>query len=106
MIDAFGKTIPDGSQAKTDDPKCEKCAPLTLGTVVATALLSDRKDETGMSALDKAKRGALAMRMLDNKAAVLTPAQVVEIEKLLTVWPTIIITRALPMIDPTVKLDN
>lgn len=107
LTDLKGAPIPDGSQAATN-AECkqdfQKCPPLTLGTVIASALLMDRKDEPNLSTIDKAKRGYLAKEVLDNKAVVLSPAQVTEIEKLLSVWSPLIINDALPLIDPTVKL--
>lgn len=106
ITDLHGKPLPDGSQATQDDPKCEKCTALTLGTVVASALLAERKDEPNLSAVDKAKRGVLAMRIVDDKAAVLTAPQVSEIERLLTVWSPLVVARALPLIDPATDLSG
>lgn len=107
LTDLKGAPIPDSSQAGTD-PECKKdlskCAPLTLDTVVASVLLMDRKDEPNLTTLEKAKRGYLAREIMGNKAAVLTPAQVTDIEKLLSAWPPLIVNDALPLIDPTVKL--
>ena len=106
ITDLHGKPIPDGSQATPADPQCQKCSPLTLGVVVATALLTDRKDEPNLSALDKAKRGLLAMRIVNDKAAALTAPQISEIERLLNVWPPLIVARALPLIDPATDLSG
>jgi hypothetical protein len=106
ITDMHGKPLPDGAQASADDPRCEKCAPLTLGAVIASALLADRKDEPGVSTIEKAKRGSLAMRVIDDKAAVLNASQVADITRLLSVWSPLIIARAMPLIDPAVKLDE
>lgn len=106
ITDLHGKPLPDGSKATADDPKCEKCAPLTLGTVVASALLAERKDEPNLSTVDKAKRGVLAMRIVDDKAAVLTAPQVSEIERLLNAWSLLVVARALPLIDPATDLSG
>lgn len=104
ITDLHGKPVPDGTQVTPDDPKCEKCAPLTLGTVIANALLADRRDEPNLSAIDKAKRGVLAMRIVDDTAAVLTAPQVSEIERLLNIWSPLVVARALPLIDPATDL--
>lgn len=99
-----GVPLKDGAMGAADDPTCSRCGPLTLGRVVATALLTDRKDETGLSTLDKAKRGALALRLLDDKAAVLTSAQITEIVRLLNLWAPVVVARALPLLDPNLDL--
>jgi hypothetical protein len=106
ITDMHGKPIPDASQAAADDPKCDKCGPLTLGTVVASALLAERKDEPNLSTLDKAKRGALAVRVLDDKAAVLTTTQIAEIVRLLNIWSGLVIARAIPLLDPNIDLNE
>lgn len=106
ITDIHGKPIPDGSQITSDDPRCEKCTPLTLGTVVASSLLADRKDEPNLSTVDKAKRGTLAMRLIDDKEAVLTPPQITEIERLMTIWTPLVVARALPMIDPATDISG
>jgi hypothetical protein len=107
LKDLKGAPIPDSSQAVSvpgPDGKptmdCSKCGPLTLGDVVASALLMDRRDEPNLSTIDKAKRGYLAEKILGNKAVTLTGPQVTEIEKLLSAWPPLIVNDALPLIDP------
>lgn len=106
ITDLHGKPIPDGTQVTSADPKCENCTALTLGMVAATALLAERKDEPNLSAIDKAKRGVLAMKIVDDKAVVLTAPQVSEIERLLNVWPPLIVAKALPLIDPATDLSG
>lgn len=106
ITDLRGKPIPDGTQVTSADPKCDNCTALTLGMVAATALLADRKDEPNLTAVDKAKRGVLAMKILGDKAAVLTAPQVSEIERLLNVWPPLIVAKALPLIDPATDLSG
>lgn len=106
ITDLHGKPLPDGTQVTADDPQCTKCSPLTLGVVVASALLADRKDEPNLSAIDKAKRGALALRILNEKAAVLTATQASEITRLLTVWTPLVVARALPLIDPATDISG
>ena len=105
LTDLHGKPIPDGTQATIADPQCAKCGPLTLGTAVALALLTDRgRDEPGLSAIDKAKRGVLAMRLLDASAAVLTAAEAAEIIKLSSILSPMVEMRLVPLIDPAVDL--
>jgi hypothetical protein len=109
LVDMNGAPLSDGSKVvigpdgKAD---CSKCGSLTLGAAVATALLTDRRDEQNLPAIDKAKRGALALKIMDDKASVLNPVQIEEIKRLLVIWSPLVLTRALPLIDPTVKLDE
>lgn len=104
IVDLRGKPIIDGGQATPEDPRCEKCEPLTLGVVVSTALLSERKDEPNLSSIEKGRRGLLAMRVADDKAAVLTSAQISEIIRLLNVWAPLVVARVIPMLDPAVDI--
>lgn len=119
ITDMHGRAIPDGSQAipligvdgkpvigpdAKPETDCSKCGPLTLGTVVASALFTDRKDEPYLPSLDKGKRGALALRIVDDKAVVLTATQVAEIIRLLGIWSPLIVARALPLIDPATDI--
>lgn len=106
ITDMHGKAIPDATQATADDSKCDKCGPLTLGTVVATALLADRKDEPNLATVDKAKRGALAVRILDDRAAVLTATQIAEVVRLLNIWSGLVVARAVPLLDPNIDLSD
>lgn len=103
MTDMRGHPIPDGSEPHPADPDCGKCKPLTLGVVVAASLLSEDKDA---GAVEKARRGALALSLLDNKAAKLTAAQINDIVRLMRIWPTIVLTRAMPLLDPAVNLST
>lgn len=106
ILDQHGKPAPDTSQVTPDDPKCEKCSPLTLGTVVSTALLTDRgRDEPNLSSIDKAKRGVLALRVLDNNAATLNAKELADVVRLLSIWPPLIVARALPLIDPNQDIE-
>lgn len=106
IVDIAGKPVIDTTRATPDDPNCTKCGPLTLGTVVAASLLAERKEETNLSTVDKAKRGALAVKVMDNKAAVLTSAQIAEILKLMSIWSTLVVTRAVPLLDPNIDLST
>ncbi len=106
LMDAMGKPIVDSSKVTAEDPKCEKCGPLTLGAAVAAALLVDRRDEPNISALEKAKRGLLALKIMDDKGAVLTAGQIADITKLMAIWPPIVVARALPLLDPNIDLSK
>lgn len=99
-----GKPMTDSTKVTPEDPKCEKCGPMTLGTVVSMALLLDRKEDAQMDPVAKAKRGALGLAVLDNKAMVLTAAQIADITKLMSVWPPLVLARALPLLDPNLDL--
>lgn len=106
ILDQRGKPIPDTSQATPEDPKCEKCSPLTLGTVVATALLTDRgQTEPNLSAIEKAKRGVLALKVLDGKDVTLNAKETADVVRLLSIWPPLITARAIPLIDPNQDID-
>jgi hypothetical protein len=104
LIGPDGKPMTDTTKITADDPKCEKCGPMTLGTVVSMALLLDRKEDAQMDPVAKAKRGALGLAVIDNKAMVLNASQIAEITKLMSVWPPLVLARALPMLDPNLDL--
>lgn len=106
ILDQHGKPAPDTSQVTPDDPKCEKCGPLTLGTVVSTALLTDRgRDEPNLSSIEKARRGVLALRVLDNNAAALNAKELADVVRLVAIWPPLICARAVPMLDPNQDIE-
>ena len=104
LMGADGKPMVDTTRVTPDDPKCERCGSLTLGTVVSMALLVDRKEDTTMDPVAKARRGILALSIMNNKTAVLTASQVAEITKLMSVWPPLVLARALPLLDPNLNL--
>ena len=105
LKDAAGKPIADMTQSTPEDPQCAKCCHLTLGRAAATALLVERqKEEPNLAAVDKAKRGALALYITDNPAAKLTAAQIAEIVRLMNIWPPLIVVRSIPLLDPNIDL--
>jgi hypothetical protein len=106
LLDQKGKPIPDATQLTPDDPACAKCGPLTLGSAIATALLTERKDEPNVSSLDKARRAALALRLIDDKAATLTAKQTADIVRLMNLWGGIVVVRVLPILDPALDLSD
>ncbi len=106
LLDQNGKPIPDATKVTPEDPSCSKCPPLTLGTAVATALLADHKEEATLSSIDKAKRATLALRLLDNKTAMLTAKETADIIRLLNVWGSIVVVRVVPALDPNLDLSD
>lgn len=104
LHDLKGAPIPDTTQATRDDPTCAKCSSLTLGAVVAAALLNDHPGETNLSSTDKAKRGALAMHIYDSKSVALTASQISMLIPLLSIWPPLISAQAIPLLDPNIDL--
>lgn len=106
LTDQYGKPIPDATKVTPEDPTCAKCPPLTLGTAVATALLAEHKEEANLSSLDKAKRATLGLRLLDNKAAILNAKETADTIRLLNVWGSIVVVRAVPLLDPNLDLTD
>lgn len=107
LTDQKGKPIADATLVTPDDPNCSKCAPLTLGAAVATALLSERRDEPVLTpSIEKAKRAALAMRLLDNPAALLTAKETADIIRLMNIWGPIVVLRALSILDPNLDVSD
>lgn len=104
MTDLRGHPIPDMSQATAADPQCLKCDSMTLGFVVATGLLTPGEDDARLSAVEKAKRAALGLRLLDQRAAVLTATESAEILKAMRGLPALYLLRAVPLIDPAADL--
>jgi len=106
LPDLHGKPLIDYAQRTADDPDCKKCGGLTLGEVVATALLTERKDEPNVTAVEKAKRGALAIKLVNNPAAVLTAAETSEIIPLLNVWMPLVVADAIAILDPALDIQS
>lgn len=102
--DQHGKPVTDTSQASAEDPTCKQCTSLTLGSVVAAALLADRKEEN-LSAIEKAKRGVLAMKVATGKDVSLNAKETADIVRLLSVWPPLVVSQAIPLIDPNQDID-
>lgn len=108
ITDSRGAPLKDPSQATKDDPTCDKCIPLTAAQAVAMALLTDQRDEIpAPTAIEKAKRGKLALEILDRPAAVkMTAQQITEVSKLMKIWGPIVDARVLPMLDPNLDLNK
>lgn len=103
LLDLKGQPIKDMTKATKEDPQCAKCGPLTLGVAVGLALTTPRQEEH-LSALDSAKRGALALRIYGEKSVTLTADQISMIIKLMDIWGPLITARAVPMLDPAQDL--
>ena len=102
LLDAKGKPLPNPSGQTSEDPRCTKCDPLRLGDVVAYALFADgpRQDRVPLSSIEKARRGALALRVMDDPKAKLTAADLDMIVKSLDVWAPLVVVRAIALLDP------
>jgi len=88
-------------QATKDDPKCEKCQPITVGFAISHALNQAFPDEQSLPGEQKWARSVLADRIRDNKAAALTASEVALIVKLVEkAYPGVYIKQIIPLIDP------
>lgn len=97
----------DGSISKhleektTDDPKCNKCSPITLGFAICHALNLQFLDEATLTGERKWARSALGARIEKDKAASLTVQEISEIEKVINkAYPGNYIRQIIPIIDP------
>lgn len=106
ITDLHGKPVPDTSQATKEDPNCAKCAPLTLGELCATGLLTPSDSNKNLSAIEKAKRGALALKLANAHQVALTAAEVTEIMDAIKYMPPMLMVRAVPLLDPAVDLND
>jgi hypothetical protein len=106
LLDLHGKPFPDPQFATKEDPQCEKCAHLTLGSAVATALCTDRRDEPALGAVEKAKRCALGLRLMTETKAALTAKEVADIEHVMSLWGGAVDAYALPLLDPNLDLSK
>jgi hypothetical protein len=105
LMDLHGKPLMEQA-ATAEDPKCEKCTPLTLGSAVSAALLTPRREDQGGSGFDAGKRLWLAEHLQNNKAATLTQAQGDMIVSRAGSLPPIIAGRLVQLIDPAVDLSK
>jgi hypothetical protein len=88
-----------------DRPQSEPGArKVTLGYAIATALLADHQGEQNLGAVEKAKRAALALRIVDEKAAVLTATEAADIVRLSNVLSAIVVLRVVQAVDPATDL--
>jgi hypothetical protein len=102
--DAKGYPLKDPADVTPDDKACDKCAPLTLGHAIAHALNGSYDDERGLGWEQRYGRGALALRVQDQKEATLTAPETAVIERLLgKLWGPSVIVQAIPLLDPNMK---
>jgi hypothetical protein len=88
-------------QATKDDPKCEKCEPVTLGFAINRALNMAFEDERGLPGEQKWARSLLGDRIKSDKAAALTAAETALIERMIEkAYPGFYIRQIIPLIDP------
>lgn len=106
MTDVHGKAIPDVSMATKEDPTCTQCPALTLGEAIAVALLSEHPEERSLDAVEKARRGLLAQRIIDGAVKSLDASQRAKIIKMMSIWGPIVSAKALPLIDPDLDLTD
>ena len=96
-----GSVAKDTFQQQADDPKCERCGPLTLGQVVSYALFMPSDEDKGLAPDQKFARGALAMRVRDAKNAELSAEEIAVIKKCIgRSFSPLIIAETFPMLDP------
>ena len=108
LHDEFGRAIKDPRDRAADDAKCDKCPPMTLGHFVSNILFNvpDSDDPHAKPNAEKMwARGILAMKIRDDKAAVLTADQITDIKALVARGaPTpLFIMQVFPLLDPNAK---
>ena len=101
VLDETGKPYKDISQATKDDPNCEKCGPISLGTVIARSLGSRQQGDERLSFDEIVKRGMLAIDVQGNMSMHLNRDQINMIEKAVVAsFGSIVVARVAQTIDP------
>ena len=107
LVDQNGQPAPDVSQKippkpgqGDDDPACQRCPRLTLGSAIADALYALPREEDGRKKWADAE---LAKRIDGNKSVVLTVPEIAEIEKRIERYGGVILMQIYPAIDPALK---
>lgn len=100
-----GKQFPDPNQAvltPTGQQDCTKCGPLTLGMAIATAMCAGTQEHgaSGGTPLQKAQDCSLGQRLIGDKAASLTAAQIKTIEDDMGIWSPAVGAQVIKLIDP------
>lgn len=104
LHDEGGTPAKDVFNQGKDDPLCLHCPSLTLGHAISHALFATLPEERDLSAEQKWARGALAMRIKDDKAATLTADEVAVIKRLLgKLYGPIVVMQTYPILDPNAK---
>lgn len=95
----------DGSIAEdcahiTDDGKCDKKVPLTLGRLAATALIQPKKPPPPLS--EQVIDGRLAQRIIDAQDCVLSTDEIVKIKNRIGElgFNPVIVANAVGLLDP------
>jgi hypothetical protein len=109
LKDEYGNPIKDNFGVDSaKDPRCEECKPLTAGHAISHSLfipLTDARGQDNETAEQKWANAALAMRIRDNPAAILSAAEVKRIEEHIgKTTGAIIIMQIFPLIDPNAKV--
>ena len=99
IVSLDGITIKDEARKTADDPTCAKCEALTAGTTVARCLVNDDK----VSPEQKPAMWFLAKRIMDSKAATLTPEEIRVIKLCVGKMGAIAAGQIIPLVDPTFK---
>ena len=101
MHDEDGSVSKHLEPATKDDPKCEKCDPITLGFTINHALNLQFRDEENLPGEQKWARSLLGERIKDDKAAALSAPEAALIEKVVEkAYPGYYIRQIIPLIDP------
>jgi hypothetical protein len=109
--DAQGKSILDFmTRADADDaqkdPACTSCKPLTMGALLARALVGSYKGEETLDLGQRIARAVLAQRIKDQTAAALSADDVKALEHVLQEAQLSgdILVQIVPVIDPNYKV--
>lgn len=104
LVDETGNPAKDLFSQKKDDQECDRCPVLTLGLAAAHALMMQMPDERDLDPLQKWARGALAMRLHNDKEDSLLAEEIATIKKQIgKVYGPVIIMQAFPLLDPSEK---
>lgn len=109
LLDEKGKPIIDAFEGVPDtkDPTkmdCSKCSELTLGRAIEHALFTVGQSEANISGDQKFARAVLAERIVNDKAAHLTAAEITLIKREVgLLYNPLLIWRIFPLIDPNSK---
>ncbi len=104
LSDLDGKVIPDQIGRDPVDEQCTRCNVLTLGIVIAHALMWSSPDDQKLSAEQKFSRGMMAERLRNNKTATLDAGETKVIQDLLArLYGPAIMLPAMKILDPNIK---
>jgi hypothetical protein len=96
-----GEPLKDAGQITPEDPRCDKCRPLTLGIAAANALFSGSASERNLAGDQKFARYLLAERIKNAKEATLTAEEITAIKRLVgEIYSPVVVGQAYPLLDP------